>query len=77
MAKATGIQFTVQGPRGWSRSPYGSFAGKAVFSPPASNVVACIIANTVHEMIVTNAVKQMISVNAVHNPIQAVRCGNI
>ena len=59
MAKATGTQFTVQGPRGWSRPAYGSFAGKVESVVViAGNTIGCLYVDAVRTTLAVNAVNE-------------------
>lgn len=45
MAKATGIIFSVQGPMGVTKSPYGSFSGKVTVTGWAEKFIGIAGAN--------------------------------
>ena len=65
MAKATGTQFTVQGPRGWSRPAYGSFAGKAIVEIPGDSI-GLIAADAVRGGMSANSIRTMLESNAIN-----------
>jgi len=65
MAKATGIQLTVEGLWGWARAPFGSFAGKAAASTTPTGKTLCVAADAVNAGLAADSLNATLMADAV------------